>query len=101
MRMKEQSVEGGGGAAERRAKQTGVAGVLVGMATLVACELPILLALVGFGGLSAGASALKPAPWLELFGAVAGLAGLSVLLGLLVRHFLGTRRLNATSPRSR
>ena len=62
-------------------KRTGLAGILLGMLALVACEIPIVIAFISIGGL-ATASAIAPALPLETGGIVAALAGVGVLVSL-------------------
>jgi hypothetical protein len=64
-------------------------GVGVGALALIACELPLILAVIGMGGLSGFAAAVKPPPFVEMiaiFALVAGAVSLAVILVLRVRR---------------
>ncbi len=70
----------------KRLGRGGVAGIAAGALALLACELPIVLALIGLGGFSTAAAALKPPFFVELGGIVLGGAGLVVLVALVIRR---------------
>ena len=61
---------------DRRLRHTGLAGIGIGLLTLLACELPIILALAGLGGLSSFVSIFKPGSTLELVGLAIGTSGI-------------------------
>jgi len=65
-------------------KRLGITGVAVGVLSLLACELPLVLALVGLGGLSSAASAFFLPPVAEMIGIVIGVLGLFLILGALI-----------------
>ncbi len=67
----------------KKIRRAGVTGVLIGVLSIVACELPIILALVGLGGFSAASRWLSPPPIVEMIGVAIGLVGILMLLGLL------------------
>ena len=71
---------------EKSLKTSSLCGILLGMCPVLACELPIILALIGLGSLSATASALKPPDWVE----IAALTALGV--GALMLLITGVRR---------
>ena len=54
--------------AEQRLRKGGLTGIALGVVALLACELPVGLALLGFGTLAAGASALESVFWMETIG---------------------------------
>lgn len=53
-------------------RHAGVTGIATGAACLLVCELPVLLAMIGLGGLGAWFAYLQPSPIIE--------AGASVLI---------------------
>ena len=67
-------------------RRTGVLGLATGALALLACELPIVLALIGFGGLSTAAAALKPPFFVELAAVVLGATGIILLIALAIRR---------------
>jgi len=67
-------------------RRTSITGIALGLAALIACELPILLALIGLGSLGAAASILQPPFWIEVASAIVILLGILVLVGLAIRH---------------
>ena len=62
-------------------RRTGVAGIALGIITLLACELPIVLAVIGLGSLSAGTAAFKPPAIIETVGMLIGVIGAALLIG--------------------
>ncbi len=64
-----------------------MAGVALGLGTLLVCELPIVLAILGLGAFSAPVRLFAPAPWIEAIGLV------SVTVGLIVFTVLAAKRL--------
>jgi acetyl-CoA carboxylase alpha subunit len=74
--------------AEKKLKRTGLSSFALGAVALLACELPIILAAIGFGGLSAGAMALRPSQSVEIIAvALVAIGGLLLLL-----HFVRKRK---------
>ncbi len=71
-------------------------GITIGILALVACELPIILAVVGLGGLSAGAMAFRPPEIVELIAIILFVIGAGLLLFLLVKRTLKRRKESAT-----
>jgi hypothetical protein len=68
----------------KRLGRAGFTGITIGTLSLLACELPFLLALVGLGGLSVAVSPVKPHPLVEWVGiAMAGI-GVVLLVGLTI-----------------
>ncbi len=65
-----------------RIKRTGWSGVIMGGLAILACELPILLAALGLGGLSAGAMALKPPQVVETIAIITAMLGALCLIVL-------------------
>ena len=68
--------------ATRQTKRLGTTGLAIGLLSILACELPILLALLGFTGLSAVASTYTLPPAVEMVGITLGGIGLALLLGV-------------------
>lgn len=85
-----QSAEGKG------VRRTGIAGIAFGLMALLACELPIILALIGLGGLSTAAVVFRPPFVVEVTGIVIGVTGALMLIGLGFRR-LWLRKRRATS----
>ena len=67
--------------------------VLISIAILFVCELPILLTVAGFATLSAGAAVYKPPYWAEVVSiAVLGVVLLMMLFDAVRRKWLHTKR---------
>ncbi len=77
---------------DKKLKRRGVTGIAIGILAIVACELPIILAVIGLGGLSAGAMALRPPAFVELIAGVLFVIGASMLLYLLAKRLLRRRK---------
>ena len=60
--------------ANKSLRRTDIAGPILGALAIIACELPLLVALIGVGGLSASLAAFKPTAAVETAGIVAGVA---------------------------
>ncbi len=73
-------------------KRTGIAGIAIGAAVLLVCELPVILALVGLAGLNAGATMFRPTPIVEAGAVAVTIAGATVLLVILVRRMHSKRK---------
>ena len=73
-------------------RRAGITGVVVGVLSILACELPIILAVIGLGGLSTASKWLSPPPMVEMIGVVIGLVGLLMLIGLLGYRVLKKQR---------
>lgn len=67
-----------------RIKRTGWSGLIAGGFAVLACELPIFLAALGLGGLSAGAIALRPPQFVETIAIIAALLGAFCLIAIFV-----------------
>jgi len=67
----------------KRVKRLGMTGIAIGVLSILACELPIVLALVGLGGLSSAASIFSLPPMVEMMGITLGLLGLLFVACLL------------------
>jgi acetyl-CoA carboxylase alpha subunit len=75
---------------DKKLKRTGLSSVALGAIALLACELPIILAAIGFGGLSAGAMALRPSESVEILAiTLVSIGGLLLLLHLLRKRKSG------------
>lgn len=68
----------------RRIRRTGWSGLIVGGLAVLACELPLFLAALGLGGLSAGAIALRPPQFVVAIAIIAALLGAFSLIGIFV-----------------
>jgi hypothetical protein len=68
----------------RSVKLLGTTGIAIGVLSILACELPIVFALVGLGGLSSAASIFSLPPLVELIGITLGLLGLLLVVGLFI-----------------
>jgi len=67
----------------KRVKRFGTTGIAIGVLSVLACELPIVLAVVGLGGLSSAASVFSLPPMIEMIGITLGLLGFLLIVGLL------------------
>lgn len=76
---------------DTKLKRTGMAGIAASVLALLVCEVPIILAVLGLGGLSAGAAVLRPPPMVELGAIVAMVVG-TLLLAVVVARRLRQRR---------
>ncbi len=72
-------------------RRSSKAGIFAGAAALIACELPLLLAFIGLGGLSSAAVVLRPPPWMEALAVLAITVGVVVLISLAIRRRRVTR----------
>lgn len=68
----------------KRVKRLGTTGIAIGVMSILACEIPFVLALVGLGGLSSAASIFSLPPMVEMIGITLGVLGLFLVVGLLV-----------------
>lgn len=66
--------------------RAGIAGIVLGAAVLIACGLPVVLALIGLWGLGAGASAFQPNAQAEIVGIVLAVIGVGLLIALPMRR---------------
>ena len=67
---------------------TGIGGMAIGALAILVCELPIILAVLGLGGLSAGAMALRPPPIIEIVAIIIAIVGAVLLLFVFVRRIV-------------
>ncbi|MFT6045406.1 MAG: hypothetical protein ACI9WC_001106 [Arenicella sp.] len=65
-------------------KRLGTSSIAIGVFSILACELPIVLALVGLGGLSSAASVFTMPPLIEVTGITIGVFGLLLVIALLI-----------------
>ena len=72
--------------ANKSLRRTGIAGLILGALAIIACELPLLVALIGVGGLSASLAAFKPTAEVETAGIVAGATAAMLLLATALRR---------------
>jgi hypothetical protein len=77
---------------DKALKRSGLAGIGLGGAALVACELPIILTVIGLGGLSAGAVAFRPPAVVELVAIVLAGLGVAALGAWIARRIIRKRR---------
>lgn len=70
----------------RALHRTGVTGLAVAALALVTCELPVVLALLGLGGLSAGAAWVRPPAVVELIAVSIAVAAAGLLLAVHLRR---------------
>lgn len=75
----------------RTLKRSGIAGIALGALALIACEVPLVLAFVGIGGLGAG-SAFGPSGMLEMGGLALAAMGAGLLIMLKIRRVRAKRR---------
>ena len=78
---------------DAKLKRTGMAGIAAGVLALLACEIPIILAVLGLGSLSVGAAALHPPPMVELAAIVVIVVGTLLLAVALARRIRRRRRM--------
>lgn len=81
------------GSSTNRVKRVGATGIAIGVLSIVTCELPTVLAVLGLGGLSSVASVFSLPPMIEIIGITLGLLGLSLLVGLLIYRMVFKVRL--------
>lgn len=72
----------------KRVRGLGKSGIAIGVLSILACELPILLAIVGLGGLSSAASIFSLPPMVEMIGVTVGVLGLLLVLGLFAHRLI-------------
>ena len=77
----------------KRVKRLGSTGIVIGTLSVLACELPIVLALVGLGGLSSAASVFSLPSMIEMIGITLGLLGLLLMAGFLAYRVISKVRL--------
>ena len=77
----------------KRVKRLGSTGIVIGALSVLACELPIVLALVGLGGLSSVASVFSLPPMIEMIGITLGRLGLLLMAGFLTYRVISKVRL--------
>ena len=75
------------GLEDKQLKSTGTVGIAIGALAILVCELPIILTVLGLGGLSAGAMALRW-PIIEIFAIIIAIVGAVLLLFVLVRRII-------------
>ncbi|MGI9285547.1 MAG: hypothetical protein ACR2P1_09170 [Pseudomonadales bacterium] len=72
---------------EQKLRKGGLTGIALGVVALLACELPVVLTLLGVGTLAASANALKPPFWIEIIGIASAVVGLLMLIVVIFRHW--------------
>lgn len=77
---------------DAKLKRTGLAGIAIGAIALLACEVPIILAVLGLGGLSASAAFFRPPAMVELGAIVIAVVGTFLLMIVFARRLFGRRR---------
>ena len=71
----------------KQLKRTGTVGTAICVLTIRVCELPIILVVLGLGGLSAGATALRR-PIIEIVAIIIAIVGAILLLFVLVLRII-------------
>ena len=71
----------------KQLKRTGTVGITIGALAILVCELPIILAVLGLGGLRAGAMALRW-PIIEIVAIIIAIVGAVLLLFVFVRRIV-------------
>ena len=71
----------------KQLKRAGTVGIAIGGLAILVCELPIILAVLGLGGLSAGAMALHR-PIIEIVAIIIAIVGAGLLLFVFVRRII-------------
>lgn len=77
---------------EKKLKRGGLAGMAVGVLTLIACELPIVLAIIGIGGFGASLAAFRPPLYIEVIGVISFVAGVGVLVYVYRKRHIERRK---------
>ena len=74
----------------KQLKRAGTVGIAIGALAILVCELPIILAVLGLGELSAGVMALRPPPIIEIeiVAIIIAIVGAVLLLFVLVRRII-------------
>ena len=65
-------------------RRTGFVGISLGVMAILACELPVILALVGLGGLSSAALTFRPPVLVEIVAILLAVMGAGLLIVLAV-----------------
>jgi len=65
---------------ESKLKRGGVTGIVIGVSVLLLCEIPLVLALVGLGGLATGALAFSPTLGIQIAATAVASTGAVALL---------------------
>ncbi len=73
-------------------KRGGITGIAIGVMAILACELPIILAVVGLGGFSSAAMLLRPHPMVERAALALLVMGVVLLFLFLYRRTRHRRR---------
>ncbi len=77
---------------DKKLKRGGMTGIAIGVLALLACELPIIFAVIGLGGLSASALTFRPPPIVELIAIILFILGALALIIPFVRRKLKKRK---------
>ncbi len=73
-------------------RRGGVTGIAIGLLALLVCELPIVFALIGLGGLSASALKFRPPPLVELGAIILFITGTAILLAPQIKRLLNRKK---------
>ena len=65
-------------------RRTGIVGIALGVMAILACELPVILALIGLGGLSSAALTFRPPVLVEIAAILLAVMGAGLLIVLAV-----------------
>ena len=77
-----------GSSSDKKLKRSGIAGIVIGALALLACELPVILALFGLSGLSAVAMGWRPSPMMEMLAIIIVAAGFLLLVFVFIRRVI-------------
>ncbi|MGI9294530.1 MAG: hypothetical protein ACR2PS_11165 [Pseudomonadales bacterium] len=73
-------------AVDKKLKTGGFSGIALGVLALLACEIPVILTILGMGTLATGAHLIKPPFWMEILGISMAAAGTLALVIFFVRR---------------
>ncbi len=76
----------------KKLPRTGFAGIALGGLVLIACELPLILTVLGLSGLISNVSTLNPPPVVEFAGVVFMVAGVFLLVMNYFRNQINQNR---------
>lgn len=79
-------------ASDRTLKRTGLTGIGLGALALIACELPLILAVVGLGSLGASAATFRPSQAVEIAAIGISILGGVTMILVYVRRIMRKRK---------
>ena len=80
-------------AAHKTLKRTGLSGIGIGVLTLIACELPLILTVVGLGGLGASAKVFQPPLIIEIAAVGLFILGAAIIAALAAKRYRVNRNM--------